>query len=167
LQHCDKAQWHTEKATNLITLRLLKEILFSKRWDNCWAHAWFNHVSECICKGKGIYLITFQMDYRMRPAPPRGESVNSSNTFFPQHETENPLSASKAGAAGLWKPRNLCTKMNSQTEPFVHRVSGSESARSVCCITVQAVRAEEQVACPEISVPLVVPTRHSQQDFWH
>lgn len=62
---------------------------------------------------------------------------------------------------------NLCTQMNSQTGPFVHSVRGSESAQSVRCIAVQAVRMEEQMACPEITVPLVMPTQHSQQDFWH
>lgn len=68
------------------------------------------------------------MDYQIRHAPPREESVNSWKTYFPQHETENPPSTSKAGAAGLWKTRNLCTQINSQTGPFVHSVRASESA---------------------------------------
>ena len=107
------------------------------------------------------------MDYRIRHAPPSEESVNSSNTFFPQRGTEKPLSTSKVGAVGLWKTRNLCTQINSQTGPFVHSVRGPESTQFICCITVQAVRTEEQVVCPEITVPLVMPARHSQQDLWH
>lgn len=139
------------ESKNPMDLCVLEEILlFLNRWGNGWAQGWYNHVFDG------------RMDYRMRCAPPREENFNNSNTFFPQYVNENPLSTSKVGAAGL------------RTGTCAHTVHTNELPNWSLCTQCDGIwechagrEKEEQVAGPEITVPLVMPTRHRQQDFWH
>lgn len=113
----------------------------------------------------------------MRHVSSREESVNSSNAFLPlkgrlqdcnrlqfyfPHAKSEPRDYGKIGIY-------LCTQINSWIGHFVHHVyvRRPESTLSTCLVTMQAARKEEQVVCPGITVPLVMPTWHSQSDFWH
>lgn len=85
----------------------------------------------------------------------REENFNSSNTFLSQYVKANPLSTSEIGAAGLCT--HCAHKWTPKLFPPLCTVWGG----------LRVLQQEEQVAGPEMTVPPLMPTGHSQQHCWH